>query len=219
MTDSLRGPEGSNVDPAAERPLTEGEKDTVKVASAPATAAAGAAAGATAGLVTVAFGPIGAMVGAIVGALAGGAAGAAGGHAVAGDLYTAEHDAHYRALWEARLDRPADLSYERSRLAYQYGHIAAQQPAYRGRYFTDVEPELRQRWSDDFRAHGGEWEAVRRYVEDAYSHSRSLGLGSRRDPTVIGSAGSAVDPDELERARAGLPSVGDPTPPVDRELR
>jgi hypothetical protein len=183
----------------------------VKAASTPVTAVAGAVAGATAGLATGVFGPIGAMVGAIVGALAGGAAGAAGGQAVAGELYTAEHDAHYRALWESRRDRPADLSYDRARLAYQYGHIAAQQPAYGGRYFADVEPELRQRWTGDLSARGGEWEGVRRYAEDAYSHARSLGLGSRRDPTVVGSAGSAVDPGELERARAGLPSVGDRT--------
>ena len=210
MTESARGPEGRSTD-AAERPLTEGEKDTVKAASTPVTAAAGAVAGATAGLATGVFGPIGAMVGAIVGAFAGGAAGAAGGQAGAGDLYTEAHDAHYRSLWEARLDRPADLSYERARLAYQFGHIAAQQPAYGGRYFADVEPELRERWSSDFRGRGGEWEAVRRDVEDAYSHARSLGLGTRRDPTVIGSAGSAVDPGELERARAGLPSVGDAT--------
>ena len=193
-------------DAATARPMTESEKDTVKAAGTSATAAAGAAAGATAGLATGVFGPIGAAVGAVVGAFGGAAAGAAGAQAATSDVYTAEHDAHYRALWESTPGRPADRTYESARVAYQFGHVAAQHPDYAGRYFGDVEPELRREWSDEFRARAGEWDAVRRYVEDAYSHARSQGLGERRDRSVVGSAGSAVDPVELERARAGLPS-------------
>jgi hypothetical protein len=197
------------VERADEQPLTEDEKDTVKAASTPATAAAGAVAGATAGLATGVFGPIGMIVGAIVGGVGGAAAGAAG--AVATDnLYTAEHDAHYQALWEGGPDHAADRTFEAVRPAYQFGHIAAQQPEFAGRYFGDVEPELRRRWPDELRTRAGEWGAVRRYVEDGYSHARSQGLGERRDRTVVGSAGSAVDPVELERARAGLPSVEGP---------
>jgi len=193
---------------AGERPLSEEEKDTVRAVGAPATAAAGAVAGATAGLATGVFGPIGAMVGAIVGAFTGAAAGAAGAQA-ATELYTAEYDEHYRALWEARPDRRADQSFDSARVAYQFGHIAAQQPQYAGRYFADVEPELRARWSGDFQARAGEWKLVRRDVENAFSHARSRGLGARRDSSVVGSAGSAVDPGELQRARAGEPSVPD----------
>jgi len=197
------------VERADEQPLTEDEKDTVKAASTPATAAAGAVAGATAGLATGVFGPIGMIVGAIVGGVGGAAAGAAG--AVASDnLYTAEHDAHYQALWEGGPDNAADRTFEAVRPAYQFGHIAAQQPEFAGRYFGDVEPELRRRWPDELRTRAGEWGAIRRYVEDGYSHARSQGLGERRDRTVVGSAGSAVDPVELERARAGLPSVEGP---------
>jgi len=203
---------GESAGGPAERPMTEGEKDTVRAVSAPATAAAGALAGATAGLATGVFGPIGAMVGAIVGALGGAAAGAAGAQAATAELYTAEHDAYYRELWEGRTDRRADQSFDSARLAYQFGHIAAQQPAYAGRYFADVEPELRERWTDDFRGRAGGWDAVRREVEDAYSHARGSGLGAQRDRSVIGSAGSAVDPTELARARAAQPSVPETRP-------
>jgi hypothetical protein len=190
--------------------LSESDKDTVRAASAPATAAAGAIAGATAGLATGAFGPIGAMVGAIVGALGGGVAGAAGGQAATDDLYTAQHDSYYRTLWEGRPERPADRTFESARAAYQFGHIAAQHPDYGGRHFADVEPELRRRWPDELRSRVGEWDVVRPYVEDAYGHARSRGVGDRRDPTVIGTAGSAVDPVERDRARRGEPSVDEP---------
>jgi hypothetical protein len=47
-------------------------------------------------------------------------------------------------------------------------------------------------------------------VRDAFGHARAEGVGARRDTRVIGSAGSAVDPVELERARRGEPSDGRP---------
>ena len=206
------------VERADQQPLTEGEKDTVKAASTPATAAAGAVAGATAGLATGVFGPIGMIVGAIAGGVGGAAAGAVGA-AATDNLYTAEHDAHYQALWEGAADRVSDRTFEAMRPAYQFGHIAAQQPEFSGRYFGDAEPELRRRWPDELRTRAGEWDAVWRYVEDGYSHARSQGLGERRDRTIVGSAGSAVDPVELERARAGLPSVEAPAPGLPGENR
>ena len=81
-----------------------------------------------------------------------------------------------------------------------------------GREFDAVETDLQRAWagSDLGRGHG-EWSAVRRYALDAYGHARSGGAGVRRAAGVIGSAGSAVDPVELDRARAGLSSV-DATP-------
>ena len=194
-------------DAAVERPVAKDDETTVKATGAPAGAAAGAIAGATAGLATGVFGPIGAIVGAIAGGVGGATAGAAGGQVAANDLYTGAADAHYRALWEAMPDRPGDRSFESVRLAYQFGHVAAQLPEYVGCHFGEVEPELRRQWSDDFRARAGAWEGVCHHVEDAFSHARSEGLGERRDRRVIGSAGSAVDPVELERARAGLPTT------------
>jgi hypothetical protein len=192
------------------RPLTEREKDAVEVGSAPATAAAGAVAGATAGLATMTLGPFGAIAGAIVGAVGGAAVGAAGGQAVVGELYTSEHDAHYRSLYERAPERAADRGFDAARPAYQFGHLAAQYPEYAGRDFGAVEPELRRHWSDDLRTRAGEWDAARRYVETGYTYARSRGLTARRDPSVVGSAGSAVDPTELARARSGLPSTDEP---------
>jgi hypothetical protein len=196
-------------DPAAKRSTPEAQEGAVKAASPPAGAAAGAIAGATAGLATGVFGPIGAMVGAVLGAVGGAAAGTVGGQAAANDLYTEQDDAHYRALWDAQLDRPADRGFESARVAYQFGHIAAHNPEFAGARFADIEPELRRRWPNELRAHAGEWDAVRTYVEDAYGYARSRGAGERRDPTIVGSAGSAVDPVERDRARAGLPSTPD----------
>ena len=191
-------------------PASTTEQRAVKAAGPPAGAAAGAIAGAAAGLATSAFGPVGALAGAIVGALGGTAAGAAGAQAADDDLYTMQDDAHYRALWEARLDRAADQSFDRTRAAYQFGHIAARHPDFAAPHFADVEPKLRERWPNDLRTQAGEWDSVRSYVEEGYSHARSRGGGERRDRSIIGSGGSAVDPVELERARAGLPSTPDP---------
>lgn len=221
MTDPTRRTDDARHDPhGAERtaapdtttrhPSSETDPGTVKAASPPAGAVAGAVAGATAGLATGVFGPIGAMVGAIVGALGGGAVGAAGGQAAANDLYTEQDDAHYRALWESRPDRNADQGFEAARVGYQFGHIAARHEEFAAAHFADIEPELRGRWPNELRSRVGEWDAVRAYVEEGYSHARSRGAGERRDHTIIGSAGSAVDPVERDRSRAGLPSTPDP---------
>ena len=191
------------------RPDPDDERKTVKAASAPAGAAAGAIAGATAGLATGVFGPIGAAVGAIVGALGGTAVGATGGQA-ADDMYTGDDDAHYRALWENLPQRAADQGFDSVRVAYQYGHVAAHLPEFAGARFTHIEPELGQRWPNEFRGRVGEWDAVRSYVENGFGHAQSRGAGQRRDLGIVGSAGSAVDPVELERSRAGLPSTPDP---------
>jgi hypothetical protein len=192
--------------PGPERAMSADEREAVKGASAPATAAAGAVAGATAGMIGSQLGPVGAIVGAIVGALGGAAAGAAGGAAATGALYDEQSDAYYRALWDGAPHRRADRSFEAARPAFQYGHVAAQLPEFADRDFADVEPELRRRWPADLRSRAGDWELVRRDVETGYGHARSRGLGALRDTSVVGSAGSAVDPNELARARSGMSS-------------
>ena len=213
MADLTHGEGVRGGDVGEPRPMSEDEKGTVKAASAPATAAAGAVAGAAAGMATGLFGPIGSIVGAVVGALGGAAVG--GAHAgAADDLYTAENDAYYQTQWEAAANRPADRTFEWARPAYQFGHIAARHPEYAERDFAAVEPELRRRWPEQFRTTTGDWDVARPYVEASYVHSRHQWLAARRDASVVGSAGSAVNPDELARARAGLPSVdgGSPEP-------
>ncbi len=200
--------DGSQLPPGAEeRPMTGDERDTVKKSSAPLGAAAGAVAGVAAGLSTVALGVVAVPVGAVVGALAGGVGGWFAGEAATGTTYTADDDAHYRALYEESPDRPADRPFDAARPAYQLGHLAAYNPEYQGRDFLAVEPELQRAWSGELAAGHGDWALARRYARDAYGHARSIGAGVRRDLSVIGPAGSAVDPVELDRARAGLPSV------------
>lgn len=194
-------PEGD----APARPMDADEKRSVEIASGPVGALAGAAAGATAGLVSLAGGPIALGIGAVVGAVAGGLGGWFGGQAATEVPYDEEHDAHYRALYEG--STPTDRGFDSARPAYQLGHLAAHNPDWRGREFSAIEPELRRGWEGDLRARHGEWDHVRPYVRDAYGHARSEGAGARRDAGVLGSAGSAVDPDELARARSGLPST------------
>ena len=188
-----------------ERPMDPDEKRSVEVTSAPAGALAGAAAGATAGLVSLVGGPIALGIGAVVGATVGALGGWFGGQAVTEVPYDETHDAHYRALYEG--GTPTDRGFDAARPAYQLGHLAAHNPEWRGREFTAVEPELRRAWDGELRTRHGEWDAVRPYVRDAYGHARSEGAGVRRDLGVAGSAGSAVDPDELARARRGEPST------------
>jgi hypothetical protein len=120
-------------------------------------------------------------------------------------------DAHYRALYESA---PAGGgAYDRARPAYVFGHVAASEPELAGLTFDEAEPALRAAWNDELRARAGDWEQARRHVLDAYGHARSEGAGERRNPGVIGSAGSAVDPVELDRAQHGLPSIsGEPGP-------
>lgn len=172
--------------------------------------AIGAPAGAVAG--TMAGLQAGALAGALtlgLGAVAGAAMGAAAGAALAADSrrpgFGAEEEAHYRALYEGR--PIADRRFDDVRAAYAYGHLAAAEPSLAGRAFDEVEPELRSGWNDELRRHAGPWEQVRRFVADAFGHARSEGLGARRVSGVVGSAGSAVDPEELARAQRGEPSV------------
>ncbi|GJG87389.1 hypothetical protein tb265_25700 [Gemmatimonadetes bacterium T265] len=170
------------------------------------TAAAGAVAGTMAGLQSGALaGAVTLGVGAIAGAALGAAAGAALGEDAQRGQFTPEADAYYRALYE---DAPAGgRSYDAVRAAYVFGHVAASEPGLAGQTFEEAEPALHEAWTDELRARAGDWASVRAYVHDAYGHSRADGAGERRDRSVIGSAGSAVDPVELDRARHGLPSV------------
>lgn len=172
------------------------------------TAAAGAVAGTMAGLQAgVLAGAATFGVGAIAGAALGAAAGAALGEDAQRGQFTADADAHYRALYEASPE--GGRSYDAVRAAYVFGHIAASEPGLAGQTFEEAEPALREAWTDELRARAGTWDGVRRYAHDAYGHARADGAGERRDRAVIGSGGSAVDPVELDRARRGRSSVVD----------
>jgi hypothetical protein len=149
---------------------------------------------------------VGTGIGAILGALAGAVGGWWTGHSVADTArYTDDDDRHYQQLHAtAWADR--GHQFDRARPAYQLGHLAAHNPEYHRREFHDVEPELRRAWTGDLAAHG-DWDAVQPYARDAYGHARSTGAGeaAHRDTAVVGTAGSAVDPDELRESLSHQP--------------
>lgn len=72
-------------------------------------------------------------------------------------------------------DAKVSGGFEAARPGYQFGYVARQNPAYRGRSFDDVEPELRRAWesgSPEKAASGppGSWPEVRGFVDFAYQH-------------------------------------------------
>lgn len=208
LADTASFPAARRADVPADqaRPMTDDERRSVEITSGPVGALAGAAAGATAGLVSLAGGPIGMGIGAVIGAMAGGVGGWFGGQAAGEVPYDASHDAHYRALYEGGV--VSDRGFDAVRPAYQLGHLAAHNPEWRGREFSAIEPDLRRTWEGHVPGRDAlAWDAVRSHARDAYGHARSEGAGIRRDYSVIGSAGSAVDPDELARAQHGQPST------------
>ncbi len=71
------------------------------------------------------------------------------------------------------MDSASD-GFARARPGYQLGYVARQNPAYRGRSFTEVEPELRKVWESRAKTEGGSssssssWPEVRGFVDFAY---------------------------------------------------
>ena len=152
--------------PDARIPETR-ELNASEKAAAPTGAAAGALAGGTAG--TIIAGPIGTAIGAIAGALGGWWAGAG----VEKDAELPPQDeTYYRRHYEA--SAPAGGSWDRARPAYQLGHLAAANPAYRGRSFADIETDLQHGWKGDTAATIGEWQSVRDLARCAYERRANL---------------------------------------------
>jgi hypothetical protein len=63
----------------------------------------------------------------------------------------------------------AEREYHDVRPHYQFGHMAQQNPQYRGRAFEDVEPELRSAWQAGSGESQTDWPEVRGYVGFGYS--------------------------------------------------
>lgn len=121
----------------------------------------GAAAGAGLGAI---LGPAGAVVGGIAGAVGGWWAGRGVGQAA--DQFTDETDAHYRRLHEQQYADRCD--YDSARCFYQLGHLARSNPAYQGRGFEEIEPDLRAGWRDDTSDEFRSWDDVRLFVRAGY---------------------------------------------------
>lgn len=142
----------------------------------------GALAGAALGVVA---GPLGIAIGGIAGAVGGWWAGRVAVD-VAGAI-TGEDDRLYREHYEHSETAPADQPYEGVRTAYFLGHVARHNPAYRGRRFEEVEPELACAWTPELARTHGEWQRVRTFVREGYlwreQHERLGGSPRVMSPT------------------------------------
>jgi hypothetical protein len=129
-------------------------------------------------------GPIGTIIGGLAGAVGGWWAGRAVSEA-AGHL-AREDDDYYRAHYEASPNRLADRSYEDVRPAYHLGHVAAHNPAYRGRDWSEVSDELGRGWTPDNARKHGAWDTLSPFANEGYKRGRSvLDTGARRTAETI----------------------------------
>lgn len=86
-------------------------------------------------------GPLGVLIGGIAGAAGGWWTGRSISEAAA--HYTEDDDRQYRQHYEGSGDRPTGMNYDRARTGYALGHIAGNNPDYRGKTFEEIEPHLR----------------------------------------------------------------------------
>ena len=136
----------------------------------------GEAAGGISGVVTgAAIGSIGGPVGTIIGGVAGAIGGWWAGRAVseAAKNFTEDHETYYRNHYETSPSKLADRSYDQVKPAYQMGHVAGQNPEYKGRDFEHVESDLRRGWDNTASTAHGEWDKVKGYAREAYQRSAS----------------------------------------------
>lgn len=133
---------------------------------------AGIAAGAAIGSLA---GPVGTVIGAIAGAVGGWWAGKDVAEAATG--YTDTNDTYYRNQFAAQptAGRGRFKSYEQARPLYMTGYVAAQNPAYRGKSFDAVEPDLKRGWSQDMERQYGSWNDVRGMMSGAYTGANQSG--------------------------------------------
>lgn len=76
--------------------------------------------------------------------------------------------------------------FSRARPAYEYGYGAGSNPEYRGRRFSDVEPDLRRGWTGDAARSSGDWDAVRGFVGDAYARAQERVITRSEEELAIG---------------------------------
>ena len=133
---------------------------------------AGGVVGAGAGL---AMGMVAGPIGMVVGALAGAAGGWWATDRITEDTgtYTDDEDRWYQQHYTTPEFSVADRSFDDVRPAYAYGHIAARNPAHRGRSFAEVERDLERDWSAALRDRYGEWAAASRYARVGFDRARS----------------------------------------------
>jgi hypothetical protein len=135
---------------------------------------AGAAIGSVAG-------PVGTLIGGIAGALGGWWTGRAITEAVS--QLTHEDDEYYRGTYESSPDRLADRSYDDIRPAYHLGHVAAYNPDYHNKNWSDVEQDLERGWGPEQSRRYGSWTTVSGYASQGFERGRSLARREREAAT------------------------------------
>ncbi|MDB4880427.1 MAG: hypothetical protein JWL60_1873 [Gemmatimonadetes bacterium] len=118
-----------------------------------------------------AVGPVGTIIGGIAGAMGGWWSGRAVTEAAS--KLTDADDTHYRSQYESSPNRLADRSYEDVRPAYHLGHIAAHNPDYANKEWSDVQADLQRGWTAEHARTHGEWSTVSGYAGEGYNRGRS----------------------------------------------
>jgi len=129
-------------------------------------------------------GPVGTVIGGIAGALGGWWSGRAVAEAT--EAISHEDEDYYRKSWEGAANRPADRSFEEARPAYYLGHVAAHNPDYANRSWSDVQQDLSRGWSDEHAKRYGSWNAVSGYAEAGYERGRSSRIDQSRSTANAG---------------------------------
>jgi uncharacterized protein (TIGR02271 family) len=142
----------------------------------------GAAAGAAVGSLA---GPVGTAIGALAGAVGGWWAGKAAADA-ASDIDASDDDYYQRHFRETSGRTSSGRGFDTARPAYQLGHVAGLNPDYEGRSFEDIEPHLRQGWTDDLSNQSGDWNDVRDFARNAFERGQERRLTLAEEQLAVG---------------------------------
>jgi hypothetical protein len=118
-----------------------------------------------------AIGPVGTVIGGIAGAVGGWWSGRAVTEAASS--VTASDDEYYRGHYESSPRQLADRAYEDVRPAYHLGHVAARNPDYANKDWTDVSTDLERGWTGDTARKHGDWSTVGTYAGAGFMRGRS----------------------------------------------
>lgn len=137
---------------------------------------AGEAVGGIGGVLAgAAIGSVAGPVGTIIGGLAAATGGWWAGRAVteAASKLTDADDEYYRGDYDRSTNKLADRSYDDVRPAYHLGHIAAQNPDYANRQFSDVQSDLQRGWTAEHAKKHGEWNIVAPFANAGFTRANS----------------------------------------------
>jgi hypothetical protein len=136
----------------------------------------GEAAGGISGVLAgAAIGSVGGPVGTLIGGIAGALGGWWSGRAIseAAEKLTEDDDTYYRTHYEGSAHKLGDRSYEDMRPAYHLGHVAALNPDYADKNWTEVQSDLQQAWTAEQSKRYGDFSTVSSFASEGYTRGRS----------------------------------------------